>query len=160
MQFVPSGFGKKNRAFFSSDVSQTPETFIFPPFPRREEAPVLGALGRDPHAYVRALTERQQQEMEKKGRRCREGKTSGNAKRLQGIKTTCLHTSSTPRRLVLEAAQPPGLEAACSRFLEKLCVLGAKEDSFSSGRSHETLSRTWSWGLSVCRTGASVCLTA
>lgn len=54
----------------------------------------------------------------------------------------------------------PGLEAACSRFLEKLCVLGAKEDSFSSGRSYETLSRTWSWGLSVCRTGASVCLTA
>lgn len=98
MQFVPSGFGKKNRAFFSSDVSQTPETFIFPPFPRREEAPVLGALGRDPHAYVRALTERQQQEMERKGRRCREGKTVETPRDYKGSR----------RRVYIQAAHPGG----------------------------------------------------
>lgn len=41
----------------------------------------------------------------KEGSKMQGRKDSGNAKRLQGIKTTCLHTSSTPRRLVLEAAQ-------------------------------------------------------
>lgn len=48
----------------------------------------------------------------------------------------------------------PGLEAACSRFLEKLCALGAKEDSFSSGRSHETLSRT----ESLCVQNRGICV--
>lgn len=52
-----------------------------------------------------------------------------------------------PRSLVLEAAQ--GWRLFGSRFLEKLCVLGAKEDSLSFGRGHGNLSSTLFWGLCV-----------
>lgn len=68
-------------------------------------------MERGTHAYDGATAA---EEEEKEESEVRERKTGGKARRLQGIKKRCLHTSAIPRSLVLEAAQ--GWAVLGSRF--------------------------------------------